>query len=539
MSRRVLLNRCPKCSRLDHDPAHKPRHAKGCGIKKEDFERVVAFYDIPHGLGEPNSHETFLSSIAKTQVPWNDEVTWRQKMWDPLIISYDQVLQMMRKPPVRAAMEFFERFMHKDTGHMATKTFIRSGNYVLKVELRRSLDPSLGIQIEKMPYNESTLEHLAVRVLQRTLQYHLDAPVSEHDEAYMLMHRADNGTYHKRMLDMWMNTALPGDGTHEMMTPYETFADPNVHKYHPSLDPLKDLIRFNLPTRNHVQYCVTLEDGELYQPIAKEHDTFVAWVCRGCRQSFPLKNTAKTHRRICKETQEDGTPPKMFGVRVRYLLSRPVESLRWSAVMSERNDAMSAFLETHLHLEDMDKRTRDVYYMAEPTYQTIFKHGDIEDLFVSVFSHFCGRRAIRPEYNACFRTQTGVFVFTTINSPGMAGLGPSLHSEPWPSPAGIRLVLTQARRLVGELINIGGTRPLDQMDEEHRKHKRIQIAVRNVYNWSRKSPPGLDTSWHDEWFTELSFESRENAALKKFVHRLVAEIPTVDDVTFRVTPDNS
>ena len=538
MSRRVLLHRCPKCSRLDHDPAHKPRHAKGCGIKKEDFERVVAFYDIPQGLGEPNSRETFLSSISKTQAPWNDEVTWRQKMWDPSIVSYDQVLQMMRKRPVNAAMEFFERFMHKDTGHMATKTFIRSGSHILKVEMRHSHEPSLGTHVETYPNNETTLEYIAVRVLQRTLQYHLDAPVSDHDEAYRIMHRADNGTYHERMMDMWMKTALPGDGTHEMMTAYDTFADPNVSKYHPSLDPLKELIRFNLPTRHHVQHCVTLEDGELYQPIAKEHDTFVAWVCRGCRQSLSLKTNAKTHRRICKETQEDGTPPKMFGVRVRYLLSRPVESLRWSAVMSERNDAISAFLETHLPLEDMDKRTRDVYRMAEPMYQTIFKHGDVEDLFVSVFSHFFGRRAIRPEYNACFRTQTELYVFTTINSPGMSGLGPSLHSEPWPSSAGFRLVLSQARLAVGELVRIGGTRPLDQMEEKYRKQKRIQIAVRNMYKFHRKSPPGLDTSWDEERFTELSFEPRENAALKKFAHRLVAEIPMVDDVTFRVTPDS-
>jgi len=525
--RELTIYRCPKCSHTSHDPRNLVKHTRRCKLRKEDILREKAFYDIPPGLGEPLARETFITSIAKTQLPWDDYDGWRRAMWDTDVIEHDQVMRMMRQAPVNAAMQFFETFLHKDTGVQKYMNFIKNGNNILEVRLRN--DPTLGTEVITHPLNETTYEKIAVWVMAKTFNYHLPLLDVDTDTANM-MHHADGGTYFTKLVDMWMKKALRCyDGTAEMKTAYDTFADPHVPKYHPGLDKLKELIKLGLPTKDHVKYRVSFDDCEVIQYEPKGPGTFVAWMCRGCRKSFPLKDKARRHQETCPARSDDDRPPKILGVRVRYALDRPVDAPGWTENINGQVDLFDTFMRTRIPMDDSDRREWDTNYMDERLYMSIFKQRTIEDLMVSVFSHFYGRRAIKQEYASCFRTGTTICFYTTRYVPGVR-CDAGIVSEVWPSPAGYKLLLTEMRKAVYILIKVGGYVRMEDLSDEYKTRKRIQLALRNVYRLDREHPPGMDISWNSVDFSTLSYDPRQNPKLKEFARRLVAEIPLFTDI---------
>jgi hypothetical protein len=539
----IELFRCPKCSATFIDPAKIGRHIK-CGAKQEQIERIPAFYTLPENFGDLNDKETFVSSITKTQAPWNDDALvgvacteWQKAMWDENLITREQVAELIRSPPVRAATIFFNAFLHKDLAVTKYKNFIKNGNHILQIVYRDS-DPSMGVEVIAHPLNENTIGNIAVWVLKKTFCYAYMNPPHPHPDPDFL-HELDGGEALTRMRDTWLNTALPvtsnGQAV-EYMTACDTFLGPTP-RYHEGLASLADHIRRNLPTKNDIQYRVTMENGTRFAPIPKEHDTFWAWVCHGCRKSFPLRSRAERHRKTCKfRTTTD--PPPIFAILTKYQLGQSTNRrVEWSSDFNARADALDTFMKTHNHVGDLGGaeygrawgRYYDVMTMGEAAYESIFKKDTIEDVIVSVWSHLYARMAIRPEYCACFRTASSVFVYTTQHTPGMVRNEPFMVHEGVNSPEARRLILAEVREHVFDMIRINGTTHEDQAADQVLS-KREQIARRNVYLLDRTQCPDMDTSWSKADLSRVTFEPRSYPNLRKFVDRLIKEIPQAETV---------
>ena len=544
----ITLYRCPKCSMVSHNPAHNVRHLKKCGVRSDQMEKLHGYYKVPENFGDSNNRETLFSSIIKTQVPWNEDdlvrhgpcIEWQKGMWDESIITRDTVAQLVRAPPVRAGIIFFDSFLHKDLEVTKYKNFIKNGNHILQV-MYRSTDPSLGIEVVVHPMNETTLENIAVWVLKKAWRYGFFGPASPHKDVDFLRN-LNQGKALPAMHERWMDTALRGTENLEYMTACDTFT--GCTRYHDGLAQLKEHIRQNLPTKDHIKYRVTLKDGDRFAPIPKAHNTFWAWVCRGCRKSFHLRSKAKRHQTTCK-CRETSDPPPIFAVLTKYELDRPVErQIGWSANINEQADALENFMRTHCEMGDKGGiipaingnpgriwgREYDASYMNETVYESIFRRSDIEDVIVSVWSHFFARQAIKPEYCACFRTDSSVYIYTTQRTPGMTRSDPCMVHESINSPAGRRLVLLEMSAQVFQLIRIKGTTPEDLLTEQEKRGKREQIARRNVYLLDRKLCPDMEAPWSTVDFHRVNFEPRAYPNLRKFVDRLIQEIPHVTEI---------
>jgi len=241
--------------------------------------RVKAFYDIPPGLGEPLSRITFMNSITKTQIPSDDRMAWDRVVWGGEIISPEQVIEMMRQNPVNAAIQFFRTFLHKETGVKKCMNFIKNGNHILEIRLPTPGQPDRGSRIITHPLNETTFKNIVVWVMERVF-----------------------------------DASLPSDGTTK-----ETYGANITPAYHPDMNPLLAIVKEGLPgTLDMRKGVVQSEDGQVFEYESKAPGTFVAWMCCGCRKSFPLKARARRHQTTCPTRGDDDKPPKILGARIKY-----------------------------------------------------------------------------------------------------------------------------------------------------------------------------------------------------------------------------
>lgn len=533
LDRKLKLYKCPKCSAIEWNSGILiQKHGGKCGTRREQFETMCGYYDIPAGFGELNSRETLISSLAKTQIPWNDDTgMWYDVMWDYDLIPGQAIVNMMKSTPVFAAIEFFDRFLHKDAALMKCKNFIRHGNTILEIRHRETGVPSSGVEVVTHPRNETTLRLIAMYILEKVCLYVSRGPPGNQ---YDYIGAADLGKFRERLMEVWVKKAIPGStGTQEMQTAVDIFTQ---KIYNNALDPLKEHIRAKLPTKDHIRHNVMINNEEIYNPITKTPDTFRAWVCRGCRYSTPYKSKIKTHINTCIARPPNGPKPNIFAVLTKYEMTRPEEGqVGWSDNINEQADALDHFMRTHLSICSIGERDSDVINMSETLYESIFKKDTIEDVIVSVWSHFFGRRAIKSTYCSCFRTVSSVYIYTTKYNPIMPRNDPFMVHETLNSADGRRLILLEMRERVLEFIRINGTTPEEHLTEREKKGKREMIARRNVYLLDRKMCPDMDTAWSNADLSRVNFEPRSYPNLRKFVDRLIGEIPYIDEVQMATT----
>jgi predicted nucleic-acid-binding Zn-ribbon protein len=524
---KFLLYKCTKCSFTTEYIGVKSNHSKSCRDCR--WDKTYAYYNLPDGLGQPLAcKETFLSSIQKTQVAYNDIGRWKSIMFDETKVPREVMVDMMRKDPVRASFQFFDLFLHKDTGFTECKNWIIDDKFLYEIVMFDTEDPSMGNRIITHPSDpEYIYEKIAVKVLSLCAKYMSE---SQSNDVFGYMDR-DGKTFLQRIQDMWLTKNLPSLYT-ASPTAYDII---HTQTYDPVLSGLKDYIKANLPLRDHVHHRVTVTDGEKIEAIPKKPGTVMVWVCRKCWYSCVYKAKIRSHLKTCPEPGE----PTLLGVRVTYALKNtPSNDSRKKPVTTMSNFDQRAFTQGRASFDDEGPRALKITRMTTGEYTNVFAKESPEDLILSVFSHFYGKQA-DPRWQCCFKTDTSIYIYTTASVQGGAAVGKiyqSLRSERWPSDEARQLLLTQIRQYLFELIDYFGYDGVEDLENPNRQNGlsglKTKIAQRN-YKWLRERvPPSMEASWKNVDFGTLTFHRGHYPKLKEFTERLHAEIPHLGDLTF-------
>jgi hypothetical protein len=455
-------------------------------------------------------------------------------MFDETRVPREVIVDMMRQDPIEASFRFFDLFLHKDTGIMKCKNWIVMGNYVYEIAMVDTEDPRLGNHIIKYPtQSKSTYHKIAVKVLSLCMNY----IASSQSYDVFEVDRNDAGqTLLDRAREMWITRALPRpDGTIK-----STASDIVTTKtYDESLSGLAAYIEANLPRRAHVHAKSTLDDGERIDVIPKTPNTIMVWVCRKCWHSCVYRSKIKSHLKTCTAQGE----PKLCGVRCMYSFENSCEDSR------EDSDTETGTMHGTMSGFDIDvfgkgrdtfdndaTRSLKISRMGAEPYKKIFDRECVEDLIISVFSHFYGKSA-EPTWQSCFKTDDHIHIYIKRHLRDTKGKSiaciPIIKTEPWPSESGRQLLMTHIRTYLFELIDFFGYDTEDSELDPKRQNGlsglKTKIARRN-YMWLRKRGPGeiQGVPWTNVVFDTVVFGHRPN--LKSFTTRLYKEIPYLSDI---------
>jgi hypothetical protein len=471
-------------------------------------------------LINPLGADSFKASIKRTQVAIDHFDGWRKVMYEGR--SQRSLKEHFEMNVLDQATNFFNTFFHKDYGLDKTKNFIVSGNTIYEVHLHDSLDPGAGNAITEHHRTEQTYEYITRKVLERAFTQigwgPLKAELSElHQDSQYLNER----------LKEWTEKAIPAWGNDAPVTAADIVFS---KRYHTILDNLKAYIKSNLPTRKHVPCCMTFEDGEIYEPIPRERHTMIVWCCADCFSSSPMRTTTKTHIKTCRKRLRKEAPEKIIGVRVRMIFDQEdlVEFQPNPASEHYFNDDL--FMQKHMCVEDMQMAREDfVVGMQDAMYERVFACGSIEDVIVSAFTHLFGRKALRPEFVCMFKTRTSLYIYQIPPTKASVGYRKERLMSYHIHDAG-RIELLRRLPCVFEKIKLRAITPFLELREGYVWTKKDKISTRNYNLLEKAIVPGMDPVTWKTFRINDNFQFKHHPELRKFVDRLLDEVPTASEV---------